>query len=489
MKPASERKAYRVLVQALGKRRGGATIADMSAATALPLERVRELLPHAADEFSGSLAVTESGEILYSFPKGFSSRYRGFRAGLRRCTEKLFAGLALFGAAAFKVWIMVMLIGYFVLFLAIALMSVFVSVAANSRDSGNRRQGGVFFGPGIFDLFIRLWFYSELTRPSRQSGRNFSGRDARPSRPMHKAIFSFVFGEEDPNQGWPAREKKAVIAYIQAHQGLISLPEFMAITGKGRAEAEDLIMSFCVEFGGSPEATEAGTIVYRFDDILLRSDTRSFGDLAPPVKRLKIFSANPKTMNTWFGIINTVNLFFGFYFLFNALNTGVIHTMEQFQASSFLYGFVYGLSAQFISNPLPLITAGLGLVPLAFSLLFWIIPSLRFFHERKENEETKLENLRRLAFSHIWAKPLAVETGDIESPAPECRPQNMAAAQNRVIKDMGVYSVPEVEIQAQGRTVYSFRELEREKAALEQYRAGLEPDRAGIGKIVYNSDS
>jgi hypothetical protein len=419
------------------------------------------------------------------------SRYRGFRAALKRFGGKLLTGLGIAASLAFKVWIMVMLIGYFLVFMAIALASIFISVAANSRDSDNRRGGGLYFGPGIFNLIWRLWFYSELTRAldSRYYGGRQTGRDERPSRPMHRAIFSFVFGEEDPNKDWTTREKKAVIAYIQAHRGVISLPEFMALTGKPLSESEEAILAFCAEFGGSPEATEEGTIVYRFDELLLRADKRdrSFAGFSAPIQRLKLFSANSKTMNTWFGIINTVNLLFGSYFLYNALHTGAILTQEHFNAASYLYGITYILSGSFMQNPLPLIGIGLGLVPLVFSLLFWLIPALRFWFEKKENEDIKLRNLKRLGFSRIWTQPLAVEPRDIAAEAAECRPKNMAAARDRVIKEMGAWSVPEVELNRQGEPVYSFTELEREKQALEKYRSGVSPERSALGKIVFDS--
>jgi hypothetical protein len=72
--------AYRRLTETLRKRRKGVTVADMTAASALPLAVVQELLPQAADEYSARLEVSESGEIVYSFTRGFVSRYRGFKA-------------------------------------------------------------------------------------------------------------------------------------------------------------------------------------------------------------------------------------------------------------------------------------------------------------------------------------------------------------------------------------------------------------------------
>ncbi|MDR2095061.1 MAG: hypothetical protein LBP76_06035 [Treponema sp.] len=479
-----ENAAYRKVTEALKKRRRGATVADIVAATALPLDTVRDLVPKAADEYSARLEVTESAEIRYSFPRGFESRYRGFKAGFKRFSEKLGRGLTFLGVQAFKVWIMVMLIGYFVLFMVIALASLMIAVAASSSNSNNRRSRGTFIGPQIFNLIIRLWFYSELAK-SINGEYHGGGRDAKPRRhPLHKSIFSFVFGEDDPNKDWKSRENKALIAFIQAHRGVISLPEFMGFTGMGPAEAEEAVLSFCAEYGGSPEASEEGTILYRFNDILLRTDTgnRSFPG-STLIKQIKVFSRNKKSMNRWFGLINSVNLIFGGYFFYNALHTGQV-----LSDASYLYGVTYQLSGIIMQNPLPFITIGLGLVPLIFSVFFWLIPAVRFFTEKKENEAIKLGNLKRLGFNRIWSNPLNVETKDIDSPVSECRPKNMAAARERVIKEMGTYSVPEVEINESGSTVYSFKALDDEKKALEKYRAGIDPNAASLGRTIFDSE-
>ncbi|MDR1302876.1 MAG: hypothetical protein LBK43_10475 [Treponema sp.] len=490
------KEAYRKITDAFKKQRKGATIADIVAQTALPLNTVRELVPVAADEYSGRLEVTESGEILYSFPQGFTSKYRGFRAGLRRFTDKVLEGIKIVGSALFKVWIMVMLVGYFILFMLIALAALAVSVAASSSNSDSRsegRGGGLFLAGSIFDLIIRIWFYSELTKTIDRSfnGRYYTERNARPKgKPLYKAIFSFVFGDGDPNGDWSAKEKQAIIAYIQANQGVISLPEYMTLTGSTPAEAEQGLTACCVEFGGLPEVTEAGTLVYRFDDLLLRADRRdrSLGG-SVLLKRLKNFSSNPKKMNGWFSVINGVNLIFGGYFLFNTLSTGPITNQVQFDAASYLYKITYVLSGSVVDNPLPLILVGLGLVPLIFSLLFWLIPSLRYCFTKQTNESIKLDNLRKLGYGAMWSRPQGITSNDLKADRPECRPKNLGAAQNQVIKEMGAYSIPEVDLDTGGNPVYAFPELEREKQALSTYRASIKPEASSLGRTVFDSNA
>jgi hypothetical protein len=477
LKPG-DNEAYRTIVNVFRRERRGITVADLVAKTALSLETVRELVSLAADEFNGRLEVTESGEILYSFPHGFTSRYRGFRAGLRRAALKLKTILLAAASWLFKVWIMVMLVGYFLFFVFLALASLVLSVAVSNSNSRSRRDGGRgggwHIGPGFFDLIIRFWFYSELFSPRRRSPRRSGGK------PLYRAIFSFVFGDEDPNANWSARENQALIAYIRANRGVIALPEFMAVTGLPPDRAESEITARCVEFGGLPEVTEEGTLVYRFDQLLLGRAGGKNAVSAFSFKELRRFSANPPAMNRWFGIINGVNLGFGTYFLVQTLAAS---------RSSYLFNFVYVLFNQVSANPLPLIGLALGAVPLAFSLFFWLIPAFRFAALKGDNEKIKLENFRKTAYRRIWDHPRETAAEDLDGPAPENRPQDLAAARDRIIKEMGAYSLPEVAVNDRGQMIYTFGELEREREALKKYRDGIDPAASELGKTVFDSGS
>ncbi|GHV61100.1 hypothetical protein AGMMS49587_04350 [Spirochaetia bacterium] len=505
LRKGSDWASYAKVTEALKKRKKGATVADVAAATALPLNTVKELVPRAADEYSARLEVSSSGEILYSFPQGFTSRYRGFRPGLQKFTRKFIKGLGALASWFFKVWIMLMLVGYFVFFMLLALAALVLSMAANSSSSNNRSRGsglgGLYLTSSILNFIIRIWFYSELTKSmDRRYYGGIRPDQGRPKgRPLYRAIFSFVFGETDPNREAGTAEKKAVIAYIQANRGVISLPEYMAITGQPPAEAEAGIMACCSEFGGSPESAEDGTILYRFDELLKRQDRadRSFAGASAPLRRLRKFSANEKKMNTWFGIINSVNLLFGGYFLYQSAATGPVRmvaaaggrmVMEAGAPYSYLYKVAWVLLTAVTDNPLPFLTVGLGIVPLAFSVLFWLIPALRLRREKKENEDIKLGNLRKTGFQKIWSVIRGIQSRDIDSAVPECRPKKLIAAQDRIIKEMGSYSMPEVEVDSEGATRYHFNELEREKNALARYRAAINPGDSELGKIVFDSD-
>jgi hypothetical protein len=479
---------YQKVVSALKRKPKGATAADVCAATALPLARAGELLPKAADEYSGHLRVTQSGEILYHFPNGFTSRRRGLFAGIKKAAGFCASALKTALVFLFKVWITVMLVGYFVLFMALALASVFLTVAAQSRSSNNRGRGSFGLSGNLFSLIWRIWFYSELTKP--RYGRHGYGKvspDKKKGRPLHKAVFSFVFGEEDPNAGWEEREDKDVIAYIQSNRGVLSIMEYMALTGKNKTQAEEAILSFCARFSGSPEVTQEGVIVYRFDSLMLGASSSAGAELRPQVKRLKTFSYNSKNMNVWFTIINAVNLILGSYFLYNSLTVSSVET-GVYQAPASFYLFTNNLMEWFVNNPPFFIFIALGIVPFVFSLFFWIIPAVRKFVENRENEDIKLGNFKKFGFNKIWNSPLNVDLKDYTPAANECMPKDIAGAKDRVIKDAGSVSIPEVEIDENGNTLYSFKGLEDEKNSVRKYRESVDIDRLKLGNTVFDSN-
>lgn len=489
----SDTAAYARVLDAFKRKRDGATPVDIVGMTGLPLEKVKEVTPAVADEFGARLKVTESGEILYSFPSGFKSRYRGFGPTLKRAFSAFRRGAATVAKALFKVWIVVMLVGYFVLFMAIALVALVASVAVSASGNNDNRSsrrgdglGGLILVTHIFDLVIRIWFYSELVKSiDGPYGRRYAQRP--PRRPLHHAVFSFVFGDGNPNADWETRERKAVVAYIQANKGVIALPEFMAITGKSPTEAEEAITSYLVEFGGSPEATEEGTIVYRFDDLLRRSDTKErLFEPSTPLKKLKTFSSNPKKLNGWFIGLNGVNFLFGLYFLVCSITVGPVVQQAQITGSTYLYAVAFILFSG-LGNPLTFISVVLGVVPLVFAVLFYLIPGLRAIREKKENEEAKMENLRKEAYRRIWENPTKVKSSDFKPSLAESKPQDLPAARERMVTEMGSYTQPEVAIAEDGSTEFAFPGLAQEREALEKYRSTMDLKKYELGKTVFDS--
>ncbi|MCX8013095.1 MAG: hypothetical protein N3A02_02240, partial [Rectinema sp.] len=199
--------------------------ADLARVTGLPLAQINAEMPALADEYRGRIKVSDRGDLIYSFPEGLRSRYRGFGPTLARLAKAIGREAIRAGKALFKVWILVTLVGYFFIFIALALVALFGSIAlqqGGGRDRDNRRGGGLgglWLTTRLFDSLVRLWFYSELFKDPETRYRQQLQR--RERRPLHKAVFSHVFGDGDPNGDWDQVLKRAFVAYIQTHKGVI----------------------------------------------------------------------------------------------------------------------------------------------------------------------------------------------------------------------------------------------------------------------------
>ena len=241
----------------------------------------------------------------------------------------------------------------------------------------------------------------------------------RERKPLYKAIYSFVFGDGDPDLGWETVEKKAFVAFAQANKGIVTNLEFMSITGLAPLQAEQRITRYLYEFEGSPEVTEGGTIYYSFPSLLRRKDRadRTYGN-SVPMRPIAPFSANAKKANRTFCAFNAVNVLFGSYFfaetfaphgeLLSAIYTGINATkLLIVRGWDGFYFFTHQLFGKLggMADPTAFIGIALGVVPLAFSLFFYAIPAIRARRLAARNERARNENLRRIAYRAVLDAP------------------------------------------------------------------------------------
>jgi len=477
------------IVGAFRQRSGEAAPADIVAFTGLPKAQVDAELPAVADEYDGRLKVTDSGEILYSFPHGFKSRYRGFGPSLARFIKAFRKGAAAVGTFLFKAWIMVMLVGYFALFVALAVLAVLASVAvsASDRNGKSRSRGGSgMLVTRLIDIFIRIWFYNEVFKSpnQRRYEAQSRGRSQENRRPLSKAIFSFVFGEPDPNADHDAVEKRAFVALARAKKGVVLLEDFMTVTGLSPEAADRAINRYLYEFEGSPEVSDNGTVYYHFPKLLLRARSDDSGAADSPFRRMVTFSANDKKSNGWYAAINGVNLIFGSYFLYCSLAYERL-AASQVTGGTYLFWFVGRLLSSFAANPIAVMAIGLGVVPLVFSALFWAIPAVRAGRVARDNERIKQENMRRIVYAKAIATPSALKAPEPASLPDSARPRN-AGAPGAAVEELAAYEAGEP-VGTDG--TWRLPDLERKLSDAERVRGSIRPDGYALGGIAFDSGS
>jgi hypothetical protein len=473
------------LVTVFKKYRREATVADLIAETGLPKYQVEQSVKHVMNEYSGHLKVTESGELVYYFPHGMRNRIKGIGPALKNFWKSFLKVSGKVLSFLFKIWIMVMLVGYFILFLVILIAAIVASIALSaSRRSDSRSRSG---GGGIFSMylvlrlieaFLRVFFFVSLTKKSKKQ-----------RRPFYKSVFAYVFGDEDPNSGWEEHEKKQVIGYIRRNRGAILIDELMVLTGKDYDEAQILINQYMLEFEGEPQVTDDGTIVFFFPE-LLRSQASAFEgtavDIARPEKKKIIpFNTNEGKSNGWISFFNVFNLCFGGYFSFWAI-IGGRPAMEGF---GILYGGVHYFLLRFLGlqDPQFLILIVLGIIPVSFAFLFFLVPVLRILWLKGQNEKIKRENLQKKLYSSVLQNPARVDEESIAYAGADETPKNARQFIQKQVKRYAAIKQADVEAEEGERFVYNFTELNRQKQDIAAYRNKIDLKQYEVGDIVFDS--
>ena len=472
-------KRDRAISSALKKSNRAATVGAVAGSTAIPVRTVEGRLKHMLEAYRGQLQVTESGELLYYFPEGFRDRRKGVGAWFRRITRRSGRLMAKTSSFLFKIWIVVMLVGYFALFVALLVGAVAATIAASVAGRGNGSRSRGRGGFGMFYLTTRIvqtFFYLLVYSGSKQ-------RKVRTGRPLHKSVFAYVFGDGDPNTEWNAREKKAVAAFIQSRKGVVTATEIASLVGRSVTESEQIVHSMLPEFDGQPGVTDEGTIYYEFPRLMEQTSTERFGQPGLARKSLIPFNANEKKINRWITFFNGFNLLFGGYFLILSI-FGV--AVRDPVGPDVLFLIVVGFIGRVIADPLIIVFVALGIVPVVFSMLFFTVTILRRIRDRARNVRTIRHNFTRRLVVQICDRPAKFVPGSITLSKDE-RSAKVERTQPELIAEFQRMRDIDIEENEAGKTAYSFGEIDRIQRDMASFRRTIDISKYDVGSVIFDS--
>jgi hypothetical protein len=165
------------------------------------------------------------------------------------------------------------------LFASIAVIFTAITVltsGGDDREDRDERGGGMMgggFGMGSWGPRLVL----DLLFPPFPFGYYGYGWFSPPPRmSLPEAIFSFVFGDGDPNVALRAARVRAMAEAIRTNGGALTAdalaPFLDPPSAPGAASGsvlvdESWVLPAVMELGGRPEVSDDGTIVYLFDDL------------------------------------------------------------------------------------------------------------------------------------------------------------------------------------------------------------------------------
>jgi flagellar basal body-associated protein FliL len=250
------------------------TIGDVATQAGLELNVTQQGLLALASEAGGHLQVTDSGDILYQFPKNFLTilRNRFWRLRLQELWQKIWGTLFYLIRISFGI---ILIISIIVMFLAI----VAILIAVNSKDGdsnsgGDRDGGGFFFFPT--DIF---WIFNPSPDYNRYESRAGQSKSS-SARSMNflEAIFSFLFGDGNPNEDLEEKRWQTIGTLIRNQGGAIAAeqvaPYLDNITSSNQ-ETEDYMLPVLARFNGYPQVSDQGDLIYYFPELQVTAKKRT----------------------------------------------------------------------------------------------------------------------------------------------------------------------------------------------------------------------
>jgi hypothetical protein len=261
----------------------------------------------------------------------------------------------------------------------------------------------------------------------------------------------------------------------------------MAMTGRDPEEANALLNRFLREFEGEPGVTEDGTVVYSFPSLMrtARQEPRAEVPLRMPGSRQPIpFSANARKTNGWIVFFNAFNLAFGSWFLGVTLSQGAAAFAQTGPSLTYYLGQL--LQGAGIS-PVPFTAIVLGAVPVAFSVLFFLVPLLRTRWLARKNAMLREAELRRRVMETVLANPARVEESQVPSAGPGLDPRDLPRARRRLLEKVAAALGADPLPAGDGTFAWRFKELERQAADLAAFRRGIDLRKYELGRTVFDT--
>ncbi|MEG4026227.1 hypothetical protein [Microcoleus sp. S13C4] len=369
-------------VEQLGYR---VTVGDVAAKAGLDVNFAQRELLTLASEAGGNLQVAESGDIAYLFPKNFRDilRNKFLRLQLQEWWQKIWRVLFYLIRISFGI----------VLVASILLIFVAITILLSSGDSNNGggggeggggggRGGGFLFFPYFWNDLIWI-FYWNHDQPYYQQRSRLTGQ--KPQMSFLEAVFSFIFGDGNPNNNLEERKWSDIATAIRNNRGAVAAEQiapYLDNLGQGYAqEYEEYMLPALARFDGRPEVSPEGQIVYHFPQLQTTATERNTEPVAAYLRemlwRFSHASSGQVMLAAGLGAVNLV----GALVLGNLL------------AKSAIAGGFIGL----VSAVYPII--------MIYGVGFLAIPLIRYFWIQWKNSRIEARNQKRQQRAMLLNEP------------------------------------------------------------------------------------
>ncbi|MBE9111795.1 hypothetical protein IQ273_20520 [Nodosilinea sp. LEGE 07298] len=368
---AQEMAQTKTITQAVERLGYRVTVGDVAAEAGMPLMEAQQGVLALASDVKAHLQVAESGEIAYVFPKNIQAILwsKSWRLRWQAAWEKVWRVLFYLIRISFGILLILSLV---LIVVAITLLAIAASSAGQQNDNRNRGGGGMIFLP-------RFWIGPNLFRTFEPPSAR-RRRQPRTPEEMNflESVFSFLFGDGNPNVDLDDRRWQSIAQVIQANGGAVvaeQIVPFLDDLGKGwDRDLEDFMVPVLSRFNGVPQVSPQGGIAYQFPELQVTANERR--RLRPPQFLREI----PRR--------------------FSQASSGQIMAAAGLGGANLVGALVLG---SMLRDPALVVQLG-GIVALANSL-YWVllgygtaflaIPLVRYFWVQRQNQRIEARNAER----------------------------------------------------------------------------------------------
>ena len=347
------------VMEAVEKLNYRVTIGDVAAQSGLDLNTAQREVLALASETGGNLQVAESGEIAYKFAPNFRQILvsRSFWLQVKEWLKSVWKWVFYVIRISFGVLLIVSI--------AIVVLGIIAATIAiqsqgrsdndrNDRRSDNRGGGGFIWLGGWGNPFGNpfVMFDPDYYEPQQQRQRDPNEMN------FLESVFSFLFGDGNPNSDLEERRWREIASMIRSHNGVVVAEQIAPYLDEtSRLEGDEyFVIPVLAKFNGFPEVSDAGTIAYKFPELQkVASERKAKTSHSYLQEKIWQFSQAPQ------GKI-ALSIGLGVFYLVASLYLGSLlgdpRLAKVLVSGGFLglikaaYGFLLGYAVLFLSTPL-----------------------------------------------------------------------------------------------------------------------------------------
>ncbi|WP_017658695.1 hypothetical protein [Baaleninema simplex] len=342
-----------------------ATVGDVASQAGLEVNFAQQGLLALASDVGGHLQVAETGDIVYQFPKNLRAvlRNKFFRLRLQAWWEKIWRVLFYLIRISFGTLLILSIV---LIFVTIAVLAFAASSSRDGDGGGGGSSdrggggGGWLFVPRfwIWDWF---WFYDPAAyRSQRTTQRTKPSKRSEKDSDLNflEAVFSFLFGDGNPNADLEERRWQDIATVVRNHRGVVVAeqiaPYLDDLGSQFDRETEDYMLPVLAKFDGYPEVSPEGQLVYRFPELQVTAKERSPQSVEPYLQerpwQFSRASSGQILLSTGLGALNIIGALMLGSLLQDRALVAELGGLVAFVAS--IYGILLAYGTAFLAVPL-----------------------------------------------------------------------------------------------------------------------------------------